>query len=229
LLVSRHLSSTCLGASFCSRYALRGAYPAIVAAAALAVAVGLGSACSSNGAATGAPTAASAPAQPGASRAAPAVPTTAGGTPDRPFGPRTKETGCLARDGLQDRACTPGAILPAATAAEICRSGYSSAVRDVPSQLKQEVYRSYQVVERTAGEYEVDHLVSLELGGSNDIANLWPEAAEPRPGFHEKDQVENFLHEQVCRGATPLAEAQRTIATDWLSVYRSLPASVRKP
>ncbi len=42
---------------------------------------------------------------------------------------------------------------------------------------------------------EVDHLTPLEdltpleVGGSNDLANQWPEAAEPRPGFHEKDQV----------------------------------------
>lgn len=38
-------------------------------------------------------------------------------------------------------------------------------------------------------------------GGSNNIANLWPEAASPKPGFHEKDQVENYLHDQVCSGA----------------------------
>ena len=51
----------------------------------------------------------------------------------------------------------------------------------------------------------------------------------PRPGFHEKDEVENFLHDEVCRGAMPLPEAQRTIATNWLQVYKTLPASVRKP
>ena len=33
--------------------------------------------------------------------------------------------------------------------------------------------------------------MSLELGGSNDIKNLWPEAALPTPGFHEKDAVED--------------------------------------
>ena len=49
--------------------------------------------------------------------------------------------------------------------------------------MSREVYREYGIVERTTGEYEVDHLVALEDGGSNDIANLWPEAAEPRPGI----------------------------------------------
>ena len=62
--------------------------------------------------------------------------------------------------------------------------------------------------------------MALEAGGSNDIANLWPEAAEPRPGFHEKDQVENYLHDQVCAGTMSLLDAQRAIATNWLDVYR---------
>ncbi len=30
--------------------------------------------------------------------------------------------------------------------------------------------------------HEVDHLVSLELGGSNDIRNLWPEPSAGRWG-----------------------------------------------
>ena len=62
----------------------------------------------------------------------------------------------------------------------------------------------------------------LETGGSNDIANLFPEAAEPRPGFHEKDQVENYLHDQVCTGRMKLFDAQLAIATDWLQVFQRL-------
>jgi hypothetical protein len=85
--------------------------------------------------------------------------------------------------------------------------------------VSREVYREYGIVERTPGEYEVDHLVPLETGGSNDIANLFPEAAEPRPGFHEKDQVENYLHDQVCTGRMKLFDAQLAIATDWLQVF----------
>jgi hypothetical protein len=65
-------------------------------------------------------------------------------------------------------------------------------------------------------------LISLELGGSNDIANLWPEAASPTPGFHQKDQVENYLHDQVCAGKISLSEAQEEIATNWLTVYQQM-------
>ncbi|MDE2185122.1 MAG: HNH endonuclease, partial [Alphaproteobacteria bacterium] len=70
--------------------------------------------------------------------------------------------------------------------------------------------------------YEVDHLIPLELGGANDIANLFPEAAKPTPGFHEKDLVENYLHQKVCDGEVALAYAQQQIATNWLVVWRSL-------
>jgi hypothetical protein len=69
----------------------------------------------------------------------------------------------------------------------------------------------------------VDHLISLELGGSNSIANLWPEAAEPTPGYHQKDQVENYLHQQVCDGKMSLHDAQFQIATNWLNVYKRMP------
>jgi hypothetical protein len=72
------------------------------------------------------------------------------------------------------------------------------------------------------GDYELDHLISLELGGApQDVANLWPEPWNGDTNAHMKDAVENYLHDQVCRGAMPLAEAQRAIATNWLAVYRS--------
>lgn len=135
------------------------------------------------------------------------------------IGRRTKTSGCVSRDALPDPACTPGAIFPSATKDQICTPGYSQNVRDVPEAEKNEVYAEYGVTHHGAGEYEVDHLISLELGGSNDIANLWPEPAEPRPGFHEKDQVENRLHDLVCRGAMPLSEAQARIATNWRAFY----------
>src|SRR6266542_3498028 len=149
-------------------------------------------------------------------------PTSEGATPDRPFGPRTKDSGCAAHDALPDSACTPGAIFPDVTADKVCQRGYSSSVRNVPAEVSREVYREYGIAERTTGEFEVDHYLPLELAGSNDIANLWPEAAEPRPGFHEKDQVENYLHDQVCGGAMSLPEAQRAIASNWLDVYQRL-------
>ena len=93
-------------------------------------------------------------------------------------------------------------------------------MRNVPESEKNQVYAEYGIKHHKTGEYEVDHLVSLELGGSNEIANLWPEAASPTPGFHQKDRYENYLHAQVCSGAISLEEAQRRIATNWLQYWQ---------
>jgi hypothetical protein len=139
------------------------------------------------------------------------------------IGNRTKTSGCQVQGKLPDSACTPGAIIATATKDQICVPGYSKNVRDVTTAEKDQVFAEYGIQTHSTGEYEVDHLISLELGGSNDIANLWPEAAEPRPGFHEKDKVENYLHDQVCSGAIPLQQAQIEISTNWLTIYDKMP------
>ncbi|MDB4978910.1 MAG: hypothetical protein JWM56_1096 [Candidatus Peribacteria bacterium] len=122
---------------------------------------------------------------------------------------------------LPDPACTPGDVFAGVTEKDICTSGYAKKVRDVSAALKKQVYEEYSVQTHAAGEYEVDHFISLELGGSNSIRNLWPEPAEPRPGFHEKDVVENYLHNQVCRGILSLSQAQEQIRSNWYQVYQN--------
>jgi hypothetical protein len=62
---------------------------------------------------------------------------------------------------------------------------------------------------------EIAHIISLELGGSNDIANLFPERA---PGYHVK--LENKLHKLVCSGAMTLHAAQAGIATNSKTLYK---------
>lgn len=135
---------------------------------------------------------------------------------------RTKTAGCNVNGALPDQACTPGAVIASATKAQICTPGYAKQVRNVSRAEKQQVYDEYGITRHQPGQYEVDHLVSLELGGSNDISNLWPEAANPTPGFHQKDMVENYLHDQVCRGAVPLAQAQAQIAGNWLAIFQTV-------
>jgi hypothetical protein len=104
----------------------------------------------------------------------------------------------------------------------------TKARRHVVSSIHRRAFTDYGLSpEQPRGAFEVDHLIPLELGGDNTIENLWPEAAEPRPGFHEKDRVENYLHAKVCVGEITLPEAQRRIATDWLSVWRDLGARDR--
>jgi hypothetical protein len=135
---------------------------------------------------------------------------------------QTKASGCVAKDGLPDLACTPGAVFPEATKETVCTVGYTKTVRDVSTTDKNNIYASYGITSHKTGEYEVDHQVPLELGGSNEYANLWPEAAEPVPGCHEKDIVENYLHAKVCDGTISLSDAQKQIAFDWRTVYNKI-------
>ncbi len=139
------------------------------------------------------------------------------------IGARSRSEGCVAKGTLPDPACTPGATFPNATARDLCVAGYTQTVRNVPVGLKRRVYEEYGLAyPQERGAYEADHLIPLELGGSNDIANLFPQPAVPAPGYHEKDLVENYLHDEVCAGAIDLAAAQKQIANDWRAVYDAL-------
>ena len=126
-----------------------------------------------------------------------------------------------------DPASTPGAVNPDITQANIaetiCNPEWSTkSIRPSSSyttRLKKEQMARRHLSGATA-DYEEDHLISLELGGSPaDTRNLWPEPYAPQPGARQKDVVENYLHKQVCAGTMPLQEAQRAIATDWYRVY----------
>jgi hypothetical protein len=115
-----------------------------------------------------------------------------------------------------DLTLTPGAADPAVTQANvhqtICTRGYTSTVRNVSTKTKSAVYAEYHVAQSDKRRYVIDHLVPLEVGGSNDIRNLWP---EPRADAEQKDQTENLLHARVCNGTIDLATAQQTFETEW--------------
>ena len=135
--------------------------------------------------------------------------------------PVSRLSGCRLRHSgeLPDASCTPGAYYSGSTVGVICRSGYSARVRKVTDATKQAVYRAYGILQHRRGSYEIDHLVPLELGGSNVRANLFPEPATPTPGYHQKDQLENWAHDQVCAGRRSLRATQRQIAQNWLTLY----------
>ena len=61
----------------------------------------------------------------------------------------------------------------------ICRSGYSASVRHVSESTKDKVYAEYGIAHHSPGKYEIDHLVPLEAGGSNQTANLPPAGIAP--------------------------------------------------
>lgn len=125
-----------------------------------------------------------------------------------------------------DTVLTPGTVFLDATADDVCTPGYARSVRDVTRSERSAVFAAYGLADDSRL-YEVDHFVPLELGGTNDLENLWPEPYDPFPGAYEKDAVENYLHDAVCAGQISLADAQDAIATDWYAIYQTIAAPVR--
>jgi len=125
------------------------------------------------------------------------------------------ESQCLYTDFYgPDPNCTPGGSV-AITLDVLCAKDYPEGARDVSAATKREVYAMYGVKNPRSGEYQIDHLIPLGLGGSNDISNLWPEPLSPYPGYKEKDVAERKLHELVCNGKMPLASAQYMMSHNW--------------
>jgi hypothetical protein len=120
---------------------------------------------------------------------------------------------------LNDLHATPGAIFKVSVAT-VCRSGYATSVRNVSQSEKNDVYAEYGITHHKMNEYEIDHLISLELGGNNSVANLWPELNDHLHGYlNSKDKLENRLHTLVCSGALALHSAQTQISTNWVATY----------
>ncbi len=106
----------------------------------------------------------------------------------------------------------PGSFDRAATAAQICTLGYARRHRKVPYRIRDAVYARYGLPRGTRRGYVIDHLVPLELGGRNDVANLWPQT---RADARRKDRDENRLHDAVCAGSLSLADARKQMLARW--------------
>jgi hypothetical protein len=119
-----------------------------------------------------------------------------------------------------DRELTPGAVRPVSLS-EICSGGPSDKNRTVPRSVQLEVFRKYGIPNARPEDYEVDYLITPELGGSDDIRNLWPQPFLANGWTaYVKDDLEDRLHDMVCHGDLDLSTAQREIARDWVSAYK---------
>jgi hypothetical protein len=108
----------------------------------------------------------------------------------------------------------------------LCHHLYTTCIRNVTQAEKKKVYENY----RLSGDYEgfcsgtegceVDHLISLEIGGANDEKNLWPQPYQGTWNAHQKDQLEKHFQKMICENQIPLAEAQKEISTNWIEAYK---------
>lgn len=136
---------------------------------------------------------------------------------------------------LPDSTCTPGAASDAVNQGNIkttiCVTHYTSrpGIRAPVSEtepVKRTSMRSYGEAAAGIRTTELDHLVPLEVGGSNDASNLWPEPSDlpghNPPYANTKDGVESALHAAVCSGKARLTDAQNAIATNWTTARQTL-------
>lgn len=101
-------------------------------------------------------------------------------------------------------ALTPGVVRPL-TSAEVCATKWGLDRRHVTLPMRKAVFAAYRVPYEKHRLYELDHLIPRELGGADDVANLWP---QPWDDARKKDREENRLHRAVCAGTVSLAAAQ---------------------
>lgn len=141
---------------------------------------------------------------------------------------------------LPDTSVTPGAVNKEIVAdltknhvlednveLNICAKGFTTkAFRHTSEKLKKEVCKEYGATDcPNPSKGEIDHLIPLELGGQDVLANLW---WQPAPEYHVKDhQVEDKLKSIVCKGEMSLPEAQSCIRTDWVSCAAKIQALLK--
>jgi hypothetical protein len=101
----------------------------------------------------------------------------------------------------------------------ICVSGYTKSVRPATSYtngVKKKLMREAGIDEARIRDYELDHIVPLELGGHpRKLSNLMLQPWEGEHGARAKDTLETRLRSLVCHGELDLTDAQVCIAQDW--------------
>lgn len=129
-------------------------------------------------------------------------------------GPIRQETDATPRPHI-----TPGATVPL-TREAICQARPENGA-GIPVALSQRVFAEYGISHPQSDAYEIDHLITPELGGATTIRNLWPEPYYNTDwNARVKDQLEEHLHAMVCQGQIDLATAQHDLATNWILAYK---------
>jgi hypothetical protein len=115
---------------------------------------------------------------------------------------------------------TPGAT-DRSSVQDVCSAGVSTNDPDVPDPVKREVLKEYGLTNVSIDSYQIDYLVTPQLGGAPNIRNLWPEPSLNTVwNSRVKDELEDRLHYLVCSGQLDLATAQYELSHDWVAAYK---------
>ena len=127
------------------------------------------------------------------------------------FGPRAEAT-------QPDLSRTPG-FLCSPSDPDFSAYRYSAQIpycgRNVSYSEKLMVAQAYGIPESEWVNYEFDHLIPLNAGGSNDIRNIWP---QPIAEARLKDQVEQQTYDGLRNRSLTQAQAVQMI-WDWINSH----------
>lgn len=101
---------------------------------------------------------------------------------------------------------------------DVCQPGYAKSKR--PTKEYTDAIKRHKVWEQGGkkSDYQLDHIVPLSLGGTNDESNL---RLEPINQAKDDDKIELELHTKVCRGEITLTQAQQLIREAKNSQFRN--------
>ena len=129
------------------------------------------------------------------------------------------------RGALPSSTLTPGATWNVSVA-ELCATG-TRELRPIPLAVRQQVLRTYGMEHVPTDQYQLDYLITPELGGAPDARNLWPQRYGSRVwNAHVKDDLERLLPRMVCNQEDP---ARDGAARDRARLDRRLPDVLSRP
>jgi len=122
---------------------------------------------------------------------------------------------------LPNHALTPG-MTRTVDVGQMCAEGDDDLDPAVPYPTQKAVFSEYGMsIDHSAKDFQVDYLISPQLGGTDDVRNLWPQSYKSTAwNAVAKDRLERHLYQMVCEKKINLADAQRDIATNWIAAYQ---------
>lgn len=95
--------------------------------------------------------------------------------------------------------------------------------RDVDSSTKRQIIADYdrklgyQIRSMNRNDFKIDHFIPLSIGGSNDVANLWP---QHKSVYEYSDRLESHVANLMTENKIKQAEAIRVIKECKLNLPR---------
>jgi len=111
---------------------------------------------------------------------------------------------------------------------QLCAAGTETSAKPVADWQKNTALERYGV-RPEAFNGELEHLVPVALGGTNDPDNLYPFHAQGEYTIEAKQRLASKLRELVCDGKMSLKQAQDVFKKDWTKGYKQYLAAMNAP